>query len=176
MMDPNFPLNSLLPANGAHADHADRDTFGQFVGTWDMDIEFFDRAGRLIYHGKGVWSFAWVLDGRAIQDVLVYANRTAPHSLAPHRRNIGTSLRWYDRDAAQWVVIWLGTNTGNIAMLRGGRARDDIHLFGEDPDGTAYQWMFTDITPSAFHWIGSVSEDGRQSWRVEQDMKATRRV
>jgi hypothetical protein len=108
--------------------------------------------------------------------VLTYGNRTAPHSLAPFRRNIGTSLRWYDPPAKQWVVIWLGANTGNIPLLRGGRTGDEIHLFGEEPDGTVCQWMFTDIAPNTFHWIGRVSEDGRQSWWVEQDMKAVRRV
>ncbi len=175
-MNPNFPLTHLLPADAAHPEHADAATFGQFVGTWDMDMAFFDRAGRSIYHHKGVWSFAWVLDGRAIQDVLTYANRTAPHSLAPYQRNIGTSLRWYDPHAAQWVVLWLGANSGNLVWLRGGRVGDEIHLFGDEPDGTVNQWMFTDITPEAFHWIGRLSDDGGQSWWVEQEMKAVHRV
>lgn len=46
-------------------------TFGQFVGSWAIDMEYYNAEGQQYYQGDWEWSFAWILDGRAIQDVLV---------------------------------------------------------------------------------------------------------
>jgi hypothetical protein len=48
--------------------------FGQFVDIWDMEVMFYDQAEKETFHEPGEWAFAWVLDGRAIQDLLVYPN------------------------------------------------------------------------------------------------------
>jgi hypothetical protein len=74
--------------------------FGQFVGDWDMDIEFSNEDGDTIYRGRGLWSFGWVLDGHAIQDVFSYPTDSG--------RGIGTTLRTYDRGRGEWQIIYLG--------------------------------------------------------------------
>jgi hypothetical protein len=66
--------------------------FGQFVGVWNMQVEFFNDHGDCVYSQPGQWSFAWVLDGRAIQDVLTYPRPGEAD------RGIGTSLRSTTRD------------------------------------------------------------------------------
>jgi hypothetical protein len=150
--------------------------FGQFVGTWDMTVEFFDDSGHNVYREPGTWTFGWVLDGRAIQDVLAYPPAGDPSGNTPGSRRIGTSLRFYHPQEHTWRVIWLGAVTGLTVILHGGRAGEDILLESEpEPDGTLNRWRFTDITTDSFLWIGQESGDDGNTWQLRQRMTATRR-
>jgi hypothetical protein len=164
-----FPIASLLCADGPYPRLRDElMLFGQFVGTWNMQVEFFGDNGECIYRQPGQWSFAWVLDGLVIQDVLTYP-RTGDTG-----RGIGTSLRSYDPVSGKWQVIWLGAATGITAILHGGKRGDEILLEGPDPNGTLNQWMFTDITTSSFRWAGLESADQGATWHLRQRMTGTR--
>ena len=151
--------------------------FGQFIGVWDMEIEFFDDTDRRIYHELGEWAFGWVLDGRAIQDVLTFPNTDAAagEATAPGIRGIGTSLRLYDARSDTWKVIWLGAVSGTTVMLEGGTVEDEIHLNGMENNGTANWWMFTDISADRFTWKGFERPNPEASWRLVQHMHGTRR-
>jgi hypothetical protein len=130
-------------------------------------VEFFSDDGECVYRQPGQWSFAWVLDGRVIQDVLTYP-RTGEAA-----RGIGTSIRSYDRASRRWQVIWLGAVSGITVILHGGKRGDGILLEGPDPDGTLNQWMFTDITDNSFRWAGLESLDQGTTWHLRQQMRAT---
>jgi hypothetical protein len=146
-------------------------TFGQFVGVWDMDVRYFDAVGRCTYHSTWEWSFAWILDGRAIQDVIV---NLGPVGGLPQRTAGGTTIRYCDPATGQWTVYFLGVVSGITTVLRGGASGDTIVLAGPDPDGTQNRWTFSDITPDSFTWTGLESADGASWWRNQQ-MLATRR-
>lgn len=164
-----FPILPLLRADGPHPRLRDElMLFGQFIGTWNMLVEFFGDDGERFYRQPGQWSFAWVLDGRVIQDVLTYPRTGEPD------RGIGTSLRSYDPASRQWQVIWLGAATGITVILHGGKRGDEILLEGPDPDGTLNQWMFTDITASSFRWVGLESSDQGATWHLRQQMTGSR--
>lgn len=67
--DPSFPILTGLRAGQPYPPWREQlMLFGQLVGVWDMDVEYYDRTGACTYHGEWEWSFAWILDGRAIQD------------------------------------------------------------------------------------------------------------
>lgn len=166
----DFPVLPLLRASGPYPPLRDElMLFGQFVGVWNMQVEFFNDHGDCVYSQPGQWSFAWVLDGRAIQDVLTYPRPGEAD------RGIGTSLRSYDPGSRRWQVIWLGAVTGITVILRGGAAGEQIRLEGPDPDGTMNRWMFTDITASSFTWTGLESTDQGTTWHLRQRMTGTRR-
>jgi hypothetical protein len=147
-------------------------TFGRFVGVWDMDVRYFDAAGRCTYHGSWEWSFAWILDGRAIQDVIVSLDSAGS---PPQRTAGGTTVRYWDPSTGQWTVYYLGVVTGITTVLRGGPAGDTIVLAGPDPDGTQNRWTFSDITPDSFTWTGLESADGDTWWRNQLMLGARRR-
>lgn len=68
-----FPLLS----NGPHEDLSPADRlFEPFIGSWDLDITWYGH-GAVTRRAKGEWHFAWVLEGRAIQDVWVVPPRAA---------------------------------------------------------------------------------------------------
>ncbi len=169
---PGFPILDGLRADGPDPDPGLRDalmTFGQFVGVWSMDVGYYDETGRRTYHGHWEWSFAWVLGGRAIQDVIVDVGTEA----APGRRPAGTTIRFPHPDSGEWTVFYVGVVTGITVQLRAWTVDDKIILEGPDPDGTLNRWTFSDISPSAFTWTGVESRDGR-AWRLNQRMQGTR--
>ena len=110
--------------------------FGQFVGTWNMDISFYDEAGQRVFQGVGEWMFSWILDGRAIQDVLIYADISDPTKIAIGERRIGTTLRYYDEKLDAWRMVWLGATSGTFLSLIAKPHGSDILIEGLDMDGS----------------------------------------
>jgi hypothetical protein len=143
--------------------------FGQFVGVWDIDVEYYHQAGQRRYHGRWEWSFAWILDGRAIQDVIVTLDPAEPTT----RSAGGTTVRYCDPATGRWTIYYLGVVSGITTVLHGGAVGDTIVLEGCDPDGTHNRWTFSNITPGSFTWTGLESADGINWWR-NQRMLATR--
>jgi hypothetical protein len=162
---------AALAADGPHPDHeADLMTFGRFVGSWALDARFYDRDGTVVSEGPATWTFAWILDGRALQDVLELGS---PDDGAPVSR--GSTIRYFNPDTRQWYVHWLGSITGIVVQLHGPPSHGDIALEGVDVDGNLLRWTFEDVTADSFHWRGVTSEDGGATWYLEQDMSARRR-
>ncbi len=171
-----FPILETLRAEGPHPSYRDKlKLFGQFVGVWDLDVLFYDEEGKVVYRQPGEWSFTYVLDGRAIQDVLVYPNQEDGLQNSPGRRRIGTTLRFYDPRLDTWQMIWLGAVSGTIVVRTGKQVRDEIWIEGLDSNGSLTRSMFTEIAPDQFHWKDVLSHGGG-SWRMEQEMLARRRL
>lgn len=167
----------VLSTSGPHPSIGERAMdFGQFVGEWDMDVQFLDEAGDVIYQQPGTWEFGWVLDGRVVQDVLVYPSMDGVRSSEPGRRRVGTTLRHVDPETGRWRVVWLGAASGIVVFLSGGRDEKVLKLEGQEDSGALLRWTFTDITPTSFVWTGWISTDGGESWRIEQLMHARRRT
>jgi hypothetical protein len=168
----DFPILDGLRADGPFPAWRDElMLFGQFVGTWDMAVEYYDAPGHRTYQGRWEWSFAWILGGRAIQDVIVDLGTKQ----APHRKPGGTTLRYFSPAANRWAVYYLGAVTGITVQLEGGRsAGETIVLEGAEQDGTLNRWTFSDIRPDAFTWTGLESQQGTDWW-CNQRMLGTRR-
>jgi hypothetical protein len=170
-----FHILPTLRADAPHPNHSDKlMLFGQFIGIWELDIKFFDEAGHTIFHAPGEWAFSWVLDGRAIQDVITYAPLDDPSKTGSGERRTGTTLRYYDAKADVWRMLFLGATSGVFLPLIAKPVGGDILIEGAEDDGTLNRWTFTEITPDSFHWIGKVSTDGGVSWWMVQEMFARR--
>jgi len=171
--DPGHAAIDNLGASRAHLGDAGKlSTFGQFVGIWDMDIKLFDRSHRVVYHQPGVWMFSWILDGRAIQDVLVCPPRPGSRNV---QRGIGTTVRFFDETKGVWKITFMAPTSATYVQLEGGARGDSIILEGRDMDGSQLRWTFTEITSTSFHWSGLSSPDDGKSWWVEQEMSASKR-
>jgi hypothetical protein len=167
----SFPILGGLRADGPFPAWREQlMLFGQFVGVWDMDVEYYGPSGERRYHGRWEWSFGWILDGRAIQDVIVSLD---PANGREHRSAGGTTVRYYDPASDTWTIYYLGVLSGVTTVLRGGAVGAAIVLAGTDPDGTQNRWTFSEITPDSFAWTGLESADGATWWR-NQRMLGTR--
>lgn len=165
-----------LPADGPHPDLADGlMDFGQFVGAWELMVRFYADDGTVVFDRPGTWTFGWVLDGRAVQDVLIYPASDGTPAGEPGRRGIGTTLRFLYPESRRWEVYWLGAGSGTIVVLHGGRDGADLELHSEpERDGTLNIWRFSEITPTGFVWTGHESADGGATWKLRQQMTAFR--
>lgn len=159
---------SLLTANGPAEDLADKlMLFGRFVGSWDVESTSF-RSDGTRQERKGEWHFAWVLGGRAIQDVLFEMGAS------PDR--YGTTIRAYDERTGVWHVSWMAPAWHEYVHLVARAEGDRIVLEGSGPDPNRRErWSFNEIKDDSFLWRGEVSFDEGKTWALEQEIQARRR-
>jgi hypothetical protein len=165
----------MLRADGMSAEiPAADDLYGWLVGAWAVRVVDYPRPGER-REGSGEWHFAWVLEGRAVQDVWVCpprADRT-PHTPKPGNR-YGTSVRMYHPTEGRWHVVWVNPVSGAINRLVARKVGADIFQEGQDDEGNAMRWVFTDITPQSARWYAERSTDGGASWTLEAEFFLTR--
>jgi hypothetical protein len=137
--------------------------FGRFAGSWDIDLADLQPDGGWA-HRPAEWHFAWVLRGRAIQDVL----------LAPAHGDLpetwGSTFRCYDPRTRRWQVSWFAGDEGRTVHLHARPDGDEIVL--EELSGRS-RWSFREITDRSFTWHGELAT--RDGWRLAEVMRATRR-
>lgn len=153
-----------LAASGPHPDHSrELMLFGRFAGAWDMEGEQVAADGSRTEF-RGEWHFGWVLNGRAIQDVLI----SDPFEY-------GTTVRFYDPVDDVWEITWITPPGRAVRRLQARPDGDDIRLEGRDPAGHLLRWTFTRITADSFTWSGFRSDDEGATWRQDEEMRLTRR-
>ncbi len=147
---------------------------GWLVGGWEAQVRDFEADGRVL-EGTGEWWFAWVLEGRAMQDVWISPKRVerakARGPLAAKDR-YGTTVRRFDRSSGLWHITWINPVSGATDHLVGHRDGERMVLLGE-ANGSAIRWSFNDIAADSFVWRGeSRRMDG--SWRTELEFRLSR--
>lgn len=154
-------------------DHAEKlELFGRFVGSWQLQWTGTDPDG-LPLEMTGELHFGWVLGGRAVQDIWIVPSRTetdASHSPVGFH---GSTIRFYDPTIDGWRSTWIEPLNARVRRFVGRAVGHDIVLVS-DEDDPQLRWSFTKITPSSFQWTGEVSADGGATWRLEEQMHATR--
>lgn len=159
-----------LIAGGPEAGDADRlMLFGQFVGAWDLDWRGRAYDGHHIVV-RGELHFAWVLGGRAVQDV--WRVPIDPADAHRMRGFHGTTIRFYDPTIGAWRSTWLDPVNGRIRRFIGRPTAAGIVLDSLDDDPLE-RWSFLDITTGSFRWISEESTDGL-AWVRSEEMYARR--
>ncbi|MRM86924.1 hypothetical protein EAI28_00885 [Faecalicatena contorta] len=128
--------------------------FGKLIGSWE--INYIEGNNSLAI--KGEWHFSWVLEGMAIQDVIILPDY-----------EYGTSLRIYNPDTHTWDVAY--GYTGKIIRLEAKKQDDMIMLTFVNNERR--KWVFTKIEDDCFHWENiTVKEDGE--WYINAEIFAER--
>ena len=143
--------------------------FGRLVGSWDLDVVLHLGDGRT-ERRPGEWHFRWILDGRAIQDVL----RVPGAGPSDPPIGYGTAIRAWDPELDAWRVTWVnGFGDGTTSFLASAVGGEVVmESLGEEE---ILRWTFSRITPTAFHWRAARSPDGGRTWVVAQELDARRR-
>ncbi|HLZ65407.1 MAG TPA: hypothetical protein VKQ29_04205 [Aliidongia sp.] len=159
----SFPLADLLLANGPAPDRADKmGLYGWLIGAWEMDAVLTADDGQQAT-GHGRIRFAWVLEGRAIQDVWILPGVF-----------YGTTLRVYDPGLDAWHILW-SDPVRQFYSRQIGRARGpDIVQLGTTDAGVPVRWSFSEITPNSFRWLGERSLDSEATWQTQAEFRARR--
>src|SRR2546421_4474697 len=81
--------------------------YGQFVGSWHLDIDMHSLDGSH-RRTEGEVHFDWVLEGSAIQDVWIYPARRfrAGETQTKPWYRYGSTFRWYDSAIVAWHITW----------------------------------------------------------------------
>ncbi|MCB6567882.1 hypothetical protein LI142_00050 [Eubacterium limosum] len=128
--------------------------FGKLVGRWKID--YIDNStSRTI---KGEWHFSWVLEGMAIQDIIILPGYEC-----------GTTLRVYNPGTHAWDIAYCFT--GKIIRLEAKKENGLIIL--TDIENKRRKWVFAKIEDNNFHWQDvTVKDDGE--WHINFDLYAER--
>ncbi|MEO8557793.1 MAG: hypothetical protein ABI439_01935 [Rhodospirillales bacterium] len=157
------------PERGRHME-----LYGQFVGSWDLDVTRWLDDGTERKR-QGEWHFGWVLEGRAIQDVWIVPKRgMRPGDAAAHQYAYGSTLRIYDPRIDAWRIQWTEPVLQAYLSMIGRADGNDIVQLGKDEHGNDARWSFRDITPNSFLWRGELSGDGGKTWRKVVEFTAQR--
>lgn len=147
------------------------DLFGQFVGDWVFDVTLLRPDGSR-ETGSGEWHFAWVLEGRAIQDVWIA--KYQPTRTGDAERGYGTTLRFYDPKTDAWRVTWISPLSDTIIFFTARKVADEIVMDAKNDAGGMFRWIFSEITPSSFHWRAVGSRDRGKTWLISQEFSVHR--
>ncbi|MFQ8705018.1 MAG: hypothetical protein ACLR9T_03065 [Thomasclavelia sp.] len=128
--------------------------FGKLIGSWK--INYIDNNNSCKIEGE--WHFSWVLEGMAIQDVIILPNY-----------EYGTSIRIYNPDTHAWDVAY--GYTGKIIRLEARKQDDMIVLTYIDDERR--KWVFTKIEDNRFHWQ-NITVKNNGEWHINVDMYAER--
>ncbi len=152
----------VLQHDGAAEDRAGKmGLYGWLIGDWEMDATVF--AGGVEHAGQGHIHFAWVLAGRAIQDVWILPG-------VFH----GTTLRVYDPGLDAWHIVWSDPLRQYYCRQIGRADGKDIVQLGRNDAGEPTRWRFVDVTKNSFCWLGEKSPDGGKTWNLEARFFARR--
>lgn len=128
--------------------------FGKLVGSWKID--YIDNSTS--HAIKGEWHFSWVLEGMAIQDIIILPDYEC-----------GTTLRVYNPGTHVWDIAYCFT--GKIIRLEAKKENGIIVL--TDIENNRRKWVFAKIEENNFHWQDvTVKEDGE--WHINFDLYAER--
>jgi hypothetical protein len=86
----------------------------------------------------------------------------------------GTTLRVWDPSIQAWRITWINPVSGHREEQVGRRSSKDIVQMSTRPDGTTTRWMFTEITPHSFHWVGEALQPDGKTWKLEGEFRANR--
>jgi hypothetical protein len=169
-------LHTVLAAAGRAPEIPESaDAYGFLVGSWELQVFNYwgvDVSARGI---KGEVHAAWVLEGRAVQDVWIMPQRSARTGKLEKSMNMcGTTLRAWDASIQAWRIRWLNPAGDHFAEQIGRKAGEDVVQLGTRSDGAAVRWRFTEIKPNSFHWIGEWLEPDGQTWNIGGEFRATR--
>ena len=128
--------------------------FGKLIGSWSINYIEDDNSLRI----KGEWHFSWVLEGMAIQDVIILPDY-----------EYGTSLRIYNPKTQAWDVAY--GYTGKIIRLEAKKQDDMIMLTFINDERR--KWVFTKIEDNHFHWENITVKDDDE-WYINAEIYAER--
>lgn len=162
-MTANPSFAAALCANGPAPDRRDGlELYGWLIGDWEMDaVVHRGDGGR--HEGHGEIHFAWVLEGRAIQDVWILPGMFH-----------GTTLRVYDPGLDAWHILWSDPLHQYYSRQLGRREGADIVQIGRNDSGELTRWSFRDISRDSFRWLGERSPDDGATWQLRAEFHSRR--
>jgi hypothetical protein len=152
------------------------DLFSGLIGDWQAEVVDHLPGGTDRRQSAEI-HFAWVLEGRAVQDLWIAParpQRQKPDAEPADGNRYGTTLRVYDPRIDAWRIAWSNPITGVETRLIGRRVGSQIVQTGADAEGRFIRWVFVELSRDRFHWRGEHSSDGGRTWTCDTEYFARR--
>lgn len=128
--------------------------FGKLIGSWQINYVETNNSRSI----KGEWHFSWVLEGMAIQDVIILPDY-----------EYGTSLRIFNPDTHAWDVAY--GYMGKIIRLEARKQGGMIVLTYTNDENR--KWVFIKIDDNEFYWQNITVKDNGE-WYINAEIYAKR--
>jgi len=161
-----------LLAEGPNPDAPDAvRQYGQLMGDWTCASSSLQADGTwLEAPGRATWSWYYVLEGYAVQDVWRPGDPAQP---------VGTNLRTYDAEADTWHMVWATSAQARFDHFSAVHQDGRIVMTGERwarkafPAHTA-RITFYGITDKHFDWSYEFSASGEAPWTEQSRLSCDR--
>ncbi|MEM6576492.1 MAG: hypothetical protein AAF736_19620 [Pseudomonadota bacterium] len=152
------PLTAAGPNPAAPAELAQ---YGALKGSWSCESSSQGPNGEWqTLPGRATWSWYYVLDGHAVQDVWKPAAEGAPW---------GTNLRTYDAEKKRWHMVWATQAQPEFDYYEATYSEGMIVMRGENPPRTANipphaaKITFYNMSDEHFDWKYEATAPGSDS-------------
>jgi hypothetical protein len=143
-------LNPEAPAETAH--------LAQLVGLWEASLVQRNRDGSWQDQAtRYLWRWYFILDGHALQDDWISIEEG-------EHRVIGTNIRIYDPDTAQWHMAWIDSVNRRLATFNAVHDGDSVVMSGHNAQGRLVRNTFSAITVDSFEWTQEWTFDEGETW------------
>lgn len=151
-------------------------TFNRLVGSWNVEVFDIENDGaRRVTEGE--WHFGWVLEGRALQDVLIVPHRVDRHLEMPLKGNrFVTALRLFDRALDAWRVFFVDPLSGAYIAMVARIDGEEVIEEGRDLNGDVYRKILSNLSDDSFRAREEVSRDDGATWQETTQILARRAV
>jgi hypothetical protein len=156
-------LFSTIPSQDSDGDALK--LFGQFVGSWQIRAKYYNPYGSES-EAQGEVHFAWVLEGKAIQDVWCTQKGGRPVA-------VGTTLRYFDPEINAIRCVWLAPGQPVLQQFIARQVEDEIVLQSQDQEKSE-KWTYFRITPQSFGWRAEERMPEDENWMLTEEMWVTR--
>lgn len=151
--------------------------FGRLAGAWDVDYWEIRSDGTFPEEPTPtLWTFRWILDGRAIQDHWISPAPSEPAGEEP--RDHGTGLRTYDPGEDRWEVAWVSAKHPSVTTFEARPEGDGgIVMLGEHATGHWSRTTFHGVEADRFSWKLELQGLGKdpEAWTEVARLRAVRR-
>jgi hypothetical protein len=166
-MEPDEATQRFVQALIADGHHSLRN-FRKLVGSWQVAGERLDEATGEWMPREFTYLVAWVLEGRAIQDLEVV---TEPDGT---QRTVAIGLRVADPLAGVARVSYFAPEVNEYTNMIASTWRGGVRQDGSQNDGRPIRWNFTEIGETAYDWEGWVSDDEGATWHLVERLHGIR--
>jgi len=151
------------------------DLFGFLIGSWDLEAVLHDSTGQT-RRTQGELHAAWVLEGRAIQDLFIFPRRSERTSGPPAQGDrYATTIRTYDRILRAWRVDFINPAAPETsAQLTARRREQGIDMEGKLAGGTGIRWHYRSISATSFHYSAEKQNTDGAHWQLYLELFGSR--
>jgi hypothetical protein len=148
--------------------------FSRLIGSWNVEVFDLEADGAKRV-SEGEWHLDWVLEGLALQDVLIVPRRMdRRHDMPAKGNRYVTTLRLFDRTLDTWRAFSIDPLNGACLAMIVRNDGGEIAEEGNDVNGDPCRRILSELTDRSFRARQEISRDDGATWQAVTQILARR--